>query len=243
MTRSFFAALIVGTAGMAFLPAYLQGCGQTGVGDPCVPEQEYDPTFLGFAIGEVNVESKSFDCQTRLCLANHFQGRVTCPYGQKQDGTPSELNGATPYNDKNGNPIGSCVLPFGGVDSEDGGVPPTVDGVSQAVSGTLHANPPVSNPTAFVSPQCIDRTGGTGGTAVYCSCRCANTEGKTDDGADYCSCPDGFTCTQLVTKIGTENEGLTGAYCIRNSTAYDPTQGSCQTCDPSQKNCGTFNGL
>ena len=239
MTRSFFAVLAVGAAGMALLPASLQGCSQTGVGDPCVPEQEYDPSFLGFQEGEVNVESKSFDCQTRLCLANNFQGRVTCPYGQKQNGDPPALSGTSPYTDKNGDPIGGCVLPFGGVDDANG-KPPTVNGVSQAITGTLGSSDP--NATAFVPPQCKDRTGGTGGTAVYCSCRCANTEGKTDDGSDYCTCPDGFSCTQLVTKIGTNNEGLTGAYCIRKGTDYNPING-CSECDPGSKNCGTFNGL
>ncbi len=88
MTRSFFAVMVVGVAGLALAPALLEGCGQTGVGDPCIPEQEYDQQFNGFAPGEVNVESKSFDCQTRLCLANHFQGRVTCPYGQTKTGAP-----------------------------------------------------------------------------------------------------------------------------------------------------------
>src|ERR1700742_1784807 len=37
-----------------------------GVGDPCTPEQEYDTTFMGFDEKEVNVESKSFQCRTRL---------------------------------------------------------------------------------------------------------------------------------------------------------------------------------
>src|ERR1700684_4367926 len=101
MTRSFFSVLMVTVAVMALSPAFLQGCSQTGVGDPCVPEQEYDPTFLGFSAGEVNVESKSFDCETRLCLANHFQGRVTCPYGQTKAGAPPALESSgNAYTDK-----------------------------------------------------------------------------------------------------------------------------------------------
>ena len=59
-----------------------QGCNRGGVGDPCIPEQEFDTNFSGFDPGEVNVESHSFQCLTRLCLVNHFRGRVTCPYGQ-----------------------------------------------------------------------------------------------------------------------------------------------------------------
>ncbi len=57
------------------------GCTATGVGDPCTPESEYELDFAGFDLKEVNVESKSFQCQTRVCLVNHYQGRTTCPYG------------------------------------------------------------------------------------------------------------------------------------------------------------------
>jgi hypothetical protein len=255
MSRSFFAALVVGVAGMALLPAYLQGCSQSGVGDPCTPEQEYDPTFLGFAAGEVNVESKSFDCQTRLCLANHFQGRVSCPYGQSSTGTALKLNGANPYTDKNGNAIGACVLPGGGVDSTSGAAP-TVTFVSNGVTSNIsEAVVGSGDPTvgASVAPQCLGPDNAADGTtanrsagnAVYCSCRCANVNNRTDDGANYCACPDGFACTQLVTPIGAQDTGLTGAYCIKKGTAYDALNSCSPTgpaCDASKQNCGTFNG-
>jgi hypothetical protein len=52
-----------------------------GVGDPCVPEQEGDATFAGFSEKEVNVESKSLQCKTNLCLVNHFRGRTDLPHG------------------------------------------------------------------------------------------------------------------------------------------------------------------
>jgi hypothetical protein len=58
------------------------GCTPGGVGDPCTPEDEYQQGFNGFQVTEVNVESRSFQCETRLCLVNHFQGRVSCPQGQ-----------------------------------------------------------------------------------------------------------------------------------------------------------------
>ena len=41
--------------------------------------------FSGFALGEVNVETNSLQCESRVCLVNHFQGRVSCPYGQTQE--------------------------------------------------------------------------------------------------------------------------------------------------------------
>ena len=77
------------------------GCDPGGVGDPCTPEDEYRPQVPGYAVTEVNVESRSFQCETRVCLVNHFQGRVSCPYGQNdtdlttcaQDGACDSENG------------------------------------------------------------------------------------------------------------------------------------------------------
>ncbi|HOU90067.1 MAG TPA: hypothetical protein PLU22_03430 [Polyangiaceae bacterium] len=63
----------------------LWGCTPGGVGDPCIPEDEYSTEFSGYSAEEVNVESRSFQCETRVCLVNHFQGRVSCPYGQTQE--------------------------------------------------------------------------------------------------------------------------------------------------------------
>jgi hypothetical protein len=60
------------------------GCQSGGIGDPCVPEDEYQQYFSGYSVTEVNMESRSFQCETRLCLVNHFQGRVSCPYGQTE---------------------------------------------------------------------------------------------------------------------------------------------------------------
>ncbi len=66
--------------GMALVAATI-GCQSGGVGDPCIPDDEFIEQFNGFSLGEVNVESRSFQCETRVCLVNKFQGRVSCPYG------------------------------------------------------------------------------------------------------------------------------------------------------------------
>jgi hypothetical protein len=57
-------------------------CQSGGVGDPCVPEDEYSKEFPGYQPTESNVESQSFQCETRVCLVANFRGRVSCPYGQ-----------------------------------------------------------------------------------------------------------------------------------------------------------------
>ena len=71
--------LVVGFSSLA-----LVGCPSGGVGDPCIPEEEYLENFAGFKLTEENIESRSFQCKTRICLVNHFQGRVSCPQGQPQ---------------------------------------------------------------------------------------------------------------------------------------------------------------
>jgi hypothetical protein len=81
---------VVRSAGVA-LSLLLLACEPGGVGDPCIPEDEYEPSFSGYGLEEVNVESKSFQCETRLCLVNHFQGRVSCPYGQLDPANPECL--------------------------------------------------------------------------------------------------------------------------------------------------------
>jgi hypothetical protein len=84
MNRASLAVFLSGAALFIAIPA----CKDEGVGDPCTPEQEYNPSFIGFDEKEVNVESKSFQCRTRICLVNHFRGRASCPYGQSIDGNP-----------------------------------------------------------------------------------------------------------------------------------------------------------
>lgn len=78
-TSTFLTGLI------GFAAVLLSGCEAGGVGDPCIPEDEYRPQFGSFAVTEVNVESRSFQCRTRVCLVANFQGRVSCPYGQTAD--------------------------------------------------------------------------------------------------------------------------------------------------------------
>ncbi|MEO8918591.1 MAG: hypothetical protein ABI488_14280 [Polyangiaceae bacterium] len=55
---------------------------QAALGDPCLTGDEYFPSFRGFSENEVNLETGGAMCSTGVCLANHFQGRVSCPYGQ-----------------------------------------------------------------------------------------------------------------------------------------------------------------
>jgi hypothetical protein len=246
MTRKILAGL---AAAIAISVVTGTGCQSTGVGDPCTPEQEYDPSFLGFEATEVSVESKSFQCQTRLCLVNHFQGRVSCPYGQDVTGAPlpgtvsCANNTQRPDNPGCANQTtqdwGCCApgtnAPISGWDSTCvGPQPPSPYDAPCSATST-----PEQACNSRVPYQCSNRTAD---TAVYCSCRCADVNGKTNDGSNYCTCPDGFSCTQLVSSIGSSDSGLTGAYCMKNGTNY-PTGFSCTKCDPTLGNCGTAQGV
>ena len=55
------------------------------LGAPCLMGDEYLPTFNGYAVTEVTVDNQSSACDSGVCISNHFQGRVSCPYGQDQD--------------------------------------------------------------------------------------------------------------------------------------------------------------
>lgn len=224
MTRSFIAGLCAAVA-VAVLSG--TGCQDTGVGDPCTPEEEYSQSFLGFNEGEVSVEADSFQCRTRLCLVNHFQGRVSCPYGQNADG--SNITGTQ-----------SCTT-AAGIDGGTTSYGCCTPGVEQPINGLVGGviNDPVN--MATVKAQCSNRTAA---DAVYCSCRCANVNNQTNDGFNYCTCPDGFSCTQLVSSIGgAANQGLTGAYCVKNGTVFDPN-GGCPECSPTpDPTCGNAQGV
>ncbi len=53
-------------------------------GAPCVPSEELDPTFAGFNLGNISLDAGTPACSSGMCLVNHFDGRVSCPYGQGQ---------------------------------------------------------------------------------------------------------------------------------------------------------------
>src|SRR5262245_14220510 len=59
-------------------------CDEGGVGDPCLPESEFYADFSGYSRSELDFENASLQCRTRTCLVNHFQGRVSCPFGQDE---------------------------------------------------------------------------------------------------------------------------------------------------------------
>jgi hypothetical protein len=122
-------------------------CQSGGVGDPCVPEDEYNKNFSGYAPNESNVESQSFQCETRVCLVANFRGRVSCPYGQ-----------AVPSTDGR-----ACYIP--GTDA----VPENQ--VTQLVNGWIASTPAAPNGRkAQDAVYCSCRCDGDDPSARYCDC-------------------------------------------------------------------------
>jgi hypothetical protein len=132
ITRSIVFGLfsVGGIVSIGVLPT---ACSEGGVGDPCTPEDEYNANFQGFKVTEENIESRSFQCETRICLVNHFQGRVSCPLGQPApikcngpgddgacgEGKCSEAATLAPDCDPKGDGAAQCSQ-FGGVCNKDG---------------------------------------------------------------------------------------------------------------------------
>lgn len=196
MTRSFplYLLLVAGTLGLSAL-----GCESGGVGDPCTPEDEYQQGFNGYGVTEVNIESKSFQCETRVCIVNHFEGRVSCPYGQSD----ADLAGEGPTSPRR------CRVPGTSgehcIDVDENTVPcPGAENIDVV-------NVPVTSQRLARNAQ----------DTVYCSCRCKGP----DTTARYCECPSGYQCAELVRELGLQGASqLAGSYCIKDGTTYDPAE-------------------
>ena len=121
--------------------------GESALGGPCVPQDEYQTSFRGFALDEVSIE-RSLQCESRRCVINHFQGRVSCPYGQADPTTGKSL----PIHDPE-----RCRIP--GASGKD-----PRDGIEVEVPPQLANRRPVD--AVYCSCQCD----GPDPTAEYCVC-------------------------------------------------------------------------
>jgi hypothetical protein len=132
-------------------------CKPGGVGDPCIPEDEYLLDFAGYSETEVNVESRSFQCETRVCLVNHFRGRASCPYGQT-DAT-AQANLAKPAGEATGGD--ACRIP-----GTTGSNPTDRIGV-QVPPQITQRN---ADKTVYCSCRCANVDGSKDDGARYCDC-------------------------------------------------------------------------
>ena len=217
---------VVLSALLSPLALFAQGCQSGGVGDPCIPEDEYLPNFGGFAASEVNIESRSFQCETRVCLVNHFRGRVTCPIGQSE-ATAKRITELLAK---------EATAALGAAEQEELVALRKV-ATACRIPGSSGKNADLVRAPVF--GQCSKRPDK---LAVYCSCRCDGA----DKGAKYCECPNGFACRpfkelDVGAAVAKGSAQLGGSYCVKEE---DPgfAESSCGSgvdeCTAENKKCG-----
>lgn len=123
----------------------------SGIGAPCVTQQEANPRFTGFIEQEVNVETSTGEPSgAPVCLVNHFRGRVSCPYGQDSSGQGPQ--GAA------GCRVAAGGAPVTGVAGQNGAV------VQAQCVDRLAAD------TVIRSCRCANNVGRTDDGDNYCTC-------------------------------------------------------------------------
>jgi hypothetical protein len=169
MTRSILCGLLalLSVGAMGILPL---ACQSGGVGDPCTPEDEYNTEFPGFKVTEENIESRSFQCQTRICLVNHFQGRVSCPAGQPP---PKGCNGPNDTTSCSGSE--KCVL------SET-----YAPACTPCTAG---------DPTCLDTCQAAGFKEACNGTFGYCGCTTADNHASSSNASVTFQCESATGCT------------------------------------------------
>jgi hypothetical protein len=122
------------------VPVTPTGPANAPLGAPCITEDEWQPDFSSFATSEINVSSGHLGCESGICLVNHFQGRVSCPYGQAAPGDPNQLDSPP------------CLLP---------------DGPERVAA---EVPPQLVNRRSRDAATCSCRCDGPAGTGPFCSC-------------------------------------------------------------------------
>ncbi len=120
------------------------GNAASAIGAPCVPSFETSATFGGFRSEDVTLDESNPACGSAVCLVNHFQGRVTCPYGQDPSGNgPGDAGG--------------CTVPGNPAEKVSGDVNP-------------QCTDREANKTVYCSCRCANADGKTDDGATYCAC-------------------------------------------------------------------------
>lgn len=186
------AAIFFGVVGSSQI-----GCASTGVGDPCTPESEFDTNGGGAVLSDLGIDLNSTQCDTRVCLQHYFQGRITCPFGNKAGGQAT---------------AGATCLPVSGM--------PGLYTLTGAYPGELccpvvgdASQKPINKP---VAPECAGRAPT---DAVYCTCRCDVPAGVDKSQVKLCTCDKGFQCVPLFTNPALPI-GRQGSYCVRSAQAH-----------------------
>ncbi len=135
---------VVSALAVLVLGGLAAACKAGGVGDPCIPNDEFSPTYPGATETGAQIEDRSFQCETRVCLVAHFRGRVTCPFGNK-----AGRGGVDVFNYQNAD-ANDCVVP----------------GTNEIVSATVKPQCRDRKDDVYCSCRCA----GDDTAAKYCQC-------------------------------------------------------------------------
>lgn len=161
-------------------------CKAGGVGDPCIPNDEFSADYPGATESGAQIEDRSFQCETRVCLVKHFRGRVTCPFGNT-DGREGNAVSSAAYS---GDDADECIVP----------------GTSTPVTVPVKSQCSERKGQVYCSCRCD----GKDSKAKYCECpegySCKEVTRSLDPtlvapGDKYCvknedTVSDGYTCPQ-----------------------------------------------
>jgi hypothetical protein len=111
-------------------------------GTSCVPSSE-DMATGAADVMQVALDATNATCGSLVCLSNHFQGRVSCPYGQSS--TRTAPAGAMP-----------CSVPGSGA--------PVTSAVQPQCTNRKAAD------VVYCSCRCANPNGRTDDGATYCTC-------------------------------------------------------------------------
>lgn len=197
------------------------GCAVSGVGDPCIPEREFNKDFGQLTLDELVIDVNSVQCETRVCLAHYFRGRVSCPFGNGGRGG-QQTEGA------------KCRA----VEGHRGLY--TLEGTKEGTLCCPVLGDVAEKPTNLpVDAQCSERQPK---DAVYCSCRCdvPNDPDIDRSKVTLCECPEGYACKPLCNQT-TGNcslvpKGKWGSYCVRDDkkgVGFNPAQAEA-ACGPDR---------
>jgi hypothetical protein len=122
------------------------------VGAPCITSNDLSPNWPGFSSALIAIDTHNPGCGGLPCIRNHFQGLLTCPYGQTADGGPPPGADA------------GCVVP--GTSTP---VRPDLPDHDESVLPWCVSRPP--GVTVICSCRCADAEGKTDDDAgPYCTC-------------------------------------------------------------------------
>lgn len=163
-------------------------CETGGIGDPCVPEDEYLGEFSGFQVSQENIESRSFQCESRICLVNHFQGRVSCPQGQQDPLDPANGRLCTSLDGACSGEGETCTISATFAPECGTGLPPVPEGFTCSAEGFAACDESSPCPTNYfcdkASSQCV---------VAVChnpdNCQVANPENPSDNDGKVCCIP------------------------------------------------------